>query len=670
MKKAKRITAMIITAVMALSVPCMYAFAEESIPSSSQSSEDMTADESYENYADSVKKIICKCAQKEYLERTGDAASNTIFSYIDGTEDASITLTDENGETLEVYTVNVKTGVGKKRNGDAVDLSEYVESIPEEEYFISSDYISDVARKYYKEKNGISASGVMMITDMESGTLNITLSDYEDNPLAVYTIDARTGIGTDSNGNAVDLSVYSDYKPVEEADYFITTNIMDEAALGYFAEQTGKEASGVMIIYDNSEPSAKIEIYSEDDITLDIYIIDPTTGIGTNSKGEAVDLAEYANTHEIVDSNPFIEVYESEYFASTDDIMSYVKSEYLKQNGKEASGVSMFVDSETMTAEIELYGENDDILDKYIIDVRTGIGTNQNTEAIDLSVYCEQSPNGERISSHVMNAYCGLVKLDYRIKTDNEAANASMEMSEGSRDAIVTLTDENDKVLDIYTFNIDTGIGINKNGDSIDLTANLPKEDDYFIKFDYIGDAAAQYYYKQTGIEASGSSTELDTSTAMLKIKLFNDGYAVIAEYVIDPKTGKGNDSKGETVDMSIYSDYEPLDESKFFAPIEEIGNMAKVNYEKNGKTCDSTEIKLNSFEQTAVITLKNTDDNQLNVYTIDPYTGIGKDIDNVIVNLPQTGMPSTHRAVAGLAALMTLAGIGLIRKSRKNDSE
>ncbi|MBE6864471.1 MAG: LPXTG cell wall anchor domain-containing protein [Ruminococcus flavefaciens] len=69
-------------------------------------------------------------------------------------------------------------------------------------------------------------------------------------------------------------------------------------------------------------------------------------------------------------------------------------------------------------------------------------------------------------------------------------------------------------------------------------------------------------------------------------------------------------------------------------------------------------------------ITLTDDDDNVLDTYTVNPDTGVGTDAQGKEVNLPQTGMSGAHKAFAGLAALMTIAGFGLVKKSKKKDEE
>ncbi len=67
-------------------------------------------------------------------------------------------------------------------------------------------------------------------------------------------------------------------------------------------------------------------------------------------------------------------------------------------------------------------------------------------------------------------------------------------------------------------------------------------------------------------------------------------------------------------------------------------------------------------------ITLTDKDENTLDTYTIDPDTGKGKKSDGHRVNLPKTGMSGSHKAIAGLAALMSITGMALVNKKREKD--
>ena len=59
-----------------------------------------------------------------------------------------------------------------------------------------------------------------------------------------------------------------------------------------------------------------------------------------------------------------------------------------------------------------------------------------------------------------------------------------------------------------------------------------------------------------------------------------------------------------------------------------------------------------------------------LDVYTIDPVTGIGTEADGTEVNLPQTGISVVYNYIMLAAAAMVLFGIYAMAKSRKRDEE
>ena len=70
------------------------------------------------------------------------------------------------------------------------------------------------------------------------------------------------------------------------------------------------------------------------------------------------------------------------------------------------------------------------------------------------------------------------------------------------------------------------------------------------------------------------------------------------------------------------------------------------------------------------VIDIMDENDNVLDTYSVDPVSGTGTNSDNETVDLPQTGMSGAHKLIAGVAALMSLTGAVLVKKSRKEDEE
>ena len=107
-------------------------------------------------------------------------------------------------------------------------------------------------------------------------------------------------------------------------------------------------------------------------------------------------------------------------------------------------------------------------------------------------------------------------------------------------------------------------------------------------------------------------------------------------------------------------------DETQNIASDEEFLNWVKTDYEK--RTSVKAEAEYTSKKAGEyVIAVKDKDGNLLDTYAFDPKTGTGFS-DAGEVDLPQTGMSGAHKAVAGLAALMGITGIGLVKRSRKED--
>jgi LPXTG-motif cell wall-anchored protein len=103
----------------------------------------------------------------------------------------------------------------------------------------------------------------------------------------------------------------------------------------------------------------------------------------------------------------------------------------------------------------------------------------------------------------------------------------------------------------------------------------------------------------------------------------------------------------------------------------EKLAEMAKKDYEqKTGILPADTKI-IENAGGTVTIVLLDENGNDLDAYTVDPDTGIGERFsDESEVNLPQTGMSGIHKALTGLAALMGITGMALIKKSRKENEE
>ena len=117
---------------------------------------------------------------------------------------------------LEDMTENNKEGLSHQLfyTNDGSDLNSWVmgesspefgEEIIEEKPDIASDEeLCEWAEKDYQKKNGVKYTNAVISSD-ENGRRVITISDKSGKVLDKYTIDPKTGKGSDSDGEAVDL---------------------------------------------------------------------------------------------------------------------------------------------------------------------------------------------------------------------------------------------------------------------------------------------------------------------------------------------------------------------------------------------------------------------------------------------------------------------------------
>ena len=118
----------------------------------------------------------------------------------------------------------------------------------------------------------------------------------------------------------------------------------------------------------------------------------------------------------------------------------------------------------------------------------------------------------------------------------------------------------------------------------------------------------------------------------------------------------------------AYFAKWIPVEEAEVqhIASDEDLLKWVKVDYEKKTGVAVYPEY-ISKTKEKYEVAVKDKTGNVLDTYIIDPKTGTG--INNAgDVDLPQTGMSGAHKAVAGLAALMGITGIALVKRSRKED--
>ena len=233
-------------------------------------------------------------------------------------------------------------------------------------------------------------------------------------------------------------------------------------------------------------------------------------------------------------------------------------------------------------------------------------------------------------------------------------------------------------MLDEYTIEQATDIAETQSGNTVDLSDYYKKisDNELFVPLEHMCDVAIKHFNQHSNTEIQNYYIYFDEISGIAQV-LFNlDDDYIYSIYKFDMKTGIGKDDKGNVIDLSAYADEyksntEIIDESEFFAPHEELCSMAVKDYEKKtGLTAQQTEYTYDNTTKTAKITLEDTNDNTLEVYSIDPVTGLGTTSAGEVVDLPKTGMSCAHKVLTGLAVLMTLTGISIVKKNRKEIDE
>ena len=435
-------------------------------------SDDLTETYDSEETEQFFKDLYGKTVMNDYEKRTGNTAACYVCELSEEGNEVTVTLMDENGDVLDVYTFDGQTGIGTNANGDAIDITEFIEQVPEEEYYVPFDQMSDTASRCYEDRTGVHAVGSLTMIDLDDSTkVIITLYDGDDSELETYTVDLRTGEGTDSAGNPVDLSAYADAVSIDESDYFAPVNVMDDAAINLYREQTGVKPVGVSVEADPAFSTAVITLFDEDDNELETYTVGLTTGIGTDSEGNEVDLSDYTSEAAVDESELFI----------PEAIMDEAAEGYYTElTGTEPAGAIVMLDLFIPEAEISLYDSEGNEIETYVINPLNGIGTDTEGNLVDLAEYADTHELTDTVppvsdepdesayfapSDEIME----YALTDYQQKTGTEANYVSFEPDEDNQTATIEIFDENDNVVETYTIDVKTGIGTDSAGNEVNL---------------------------------------------------------------------------------------------------------------------------------------------------------------------------------------------------------
>lgn len=262
--------------------------------------------------------------------------------------------------------------------------------------------------------------------------------------------------------------------------------------------------------------------------------------------------------------------------------------------------------------------------------------------------------NDEALIGTDLNEYVG--GIDEYMKSNGITGSVDIQKIDGS-ERVVVLCNEYEDHNKIKAFVESEGFDENLIHYSFITSPNedTPPANQVADLGEYV--TAIDNYMKQNNISGYVNIQKRDGADTVVVTCDEYDDHFKIKEYA---------DTNGFDSDFIIYS----FKTYNHIASDDELAQWAIKDYQdKTGITATNAEVTAISDEEYAIV-LKDADGNILDTYTINPETGIGTDSSNATVDLPQTGMSGAHKAIAGLAALMTLTGVTLVAKSRRKDED
>ena len=332
----------------------------------------------YTDLGQIITEIYSPLAKNAYQATTGNKAAKASVTMESKTDKVIITLTDAAGAVLEVYTVTSTDGKGVNQKGETIDLTEYApKTLTDDERFVPSDALHNVVRSYYLEQNGdtfIGGTSSMTVTDTDY--VLVSLEDNDNNVIAKYMIDERTGIGSDTDGNPVNLGAYVKAHPDAAADpadmpdesgFFAPTQCISEYAKSEYIKKTGSVPSNVFYTLSANGSMMRIKIEDENSHVLDSYVIETKTG-----KGAVADLSAYASAPE------------SKYYTSLENLSNMVKIDYEKKNGVASYVSKAELTEDGLSYRVQLTDADGNELMEYSVNPFTGYGETSFGNAVEL----------------------------------------------------------------------------------------------------------------------------------------------------------------------------------------------------------------------------------------------------------------------------------------------
>ncbi|MBR0485869.1 MAG: S8 family serine peptidase, partial [Oscillospiraceae bacterium] len=314
--------------------------------------------------------------------------------------------------------------------------------------FYNNNELKEMALDFYEAQNGTRPENVE-VTINGDGSITLQMTETES-----YTVDAMTGIGTNQDGEEVDLT--SVLAPME--------NPFKAGTWFFFAEDESKyfvfngNQGGQIIPIDGTEPI---------DFTYTMTVSGILLTIGDNMTVCEL-YPQEDGTVKMMDTADYSVVLMTNLNDSTETVECYTIETLLDMAEAHAPVEVQSVDAHVNpngTLSILLMGENDAVIDNYTVSMETAEGTDIEGNPVDIKeAFVPELPE----NAYSLDKLCDMAKKDYEKKNGTVPSRADAKINKDGSVSI-ELTDKDGSVMDTYTVDAVSGEGTNSKGEAVSL---------------------------------------------------------------------------------------------------------------------------------------------------------------------------------------------------------
>lgn len=314
--------------------------------------------------------------------------------------------------------------------------------------FYNNNELKEMALDFYEAQNGTRPENVE-VTINGDGSITLQMTETES-----YTVDAMTGIGTNQNGEEVDLT--SVLAPME--------NPFKAGTWFFFAEDESKyfvfngNQGGQIVPIDGTEPI---------DFTYTMTVSGILLTIGDNMTVCEL-YPQEDGTVKMMDTADYSVVLMTNLNDSTETVECYTIETLLDMAEAHAPVEVQSVDAHVNpngTLSILLMGENDAVIDNYTVSMETAEGTDLEGNPVDIKeAFVPELPE----NAYSLDKLCDMAKKDYEKKNGTVPSRADAKINKDGSVSI-ELTNKDGSVIDTYTVDAVSGEGTNSKGEAVSL---------------------------------------------------------------------------------------------------------------------------------------------------------------------------------------------------------